>query len=109
MKKQPDAPPPLIDARARTTKLEAERAATFADLKAKLEAADGNVTAAASLFDPPITRDRAQHLTRRLGLVAYAAELRLKAGVGYRVEEGSMRGKVMGRPWPRDRLTRNKG
>jgi hypothetical protein len=105
----PKGPPKLVDMNARTVRLEAERAAAFADLKSKLEVANGNVTVAATLFNPPITRDRAQHLTRRLGLVAYAAELRLKAGVGHRVQEGSMRGKVMGRPWVRNGLTRNKG
>lgn len=64
-------------------KLEAERARLFPLWKAALEAADGNVTRAAAAckasFDPLMTRHKGNRLTRRFELVAFAAELRVKA------------------------------
>ncbi len=111
--------PPLVGMSARKDKLEADRAEIFPKWKAALEAAGGNVSRAGRMIaetndpaemkswtafgftndmDPVEARSRANRLTRRLGLVAYAAELRLKAGTGARVTFGTLKGKVMGRP-----------
>jgi len=115
---EPKTPPPaaplLAAMSARKDKLEADRAEVFPKWKATLEAAGGNISRAGRLafFDDSISflnddarevaerkaRDQAAWLTKRLGLVAYAAELRLAAGAGARVTFGELKGKVMGRP-----------
>lgn len=71
--------PPLDKIRNRVAKLEADQAEILPLWKAVLEQAGGNVTRAAEIErerNPKMNRDRAQWLTRRLGLVQYAAELR---------------------------------
>ena len=83
----PTAPPQLTAMAARREKLEAERAEVFATWKAALDEAGGNVSRAGETLNPPITHDRANYLTRRFGLVEYAASLRVAAT-----------GRAMGRP-----------
>lgn len=72
-------PPPLTAMAAHKDKLEAERARLFPQWKAALEAANGNVSRAAASFDPPMTRDKGNRLTRRFQLVDYASSLRVAA------------------------------
>lgn len=82
----PAAPAPLLNARARIDKFEADRATLFALWKKLLESVDGNVSLAGRLEfpDEEKSRDRAAWIVRRLGLTEYAAELRMK------VQERSM-------------------
>ena len=75
----PAAPPPLAAMTERKERLEAERAALFAEWKTAIEASHGNVAKAARDFDPPMTRDRGNRLTRRFALVEYAAQLRRRS------------------------------
>jgi len=74
--KPPSSPPPLTKMSERTAALEKERRELFEQWKAALEAAGGNVSRAAETLGA--TRDRGNYLVRRLGLAAFAAELRLK-------------------------------
>jgi len=105
--------PPLVGMSARKDKLEADRSALFPVWKKILEQAKGNISLAGRLaFEVSYpassdeeqkvierkARDQAAWTTKRLGLVAYAAELRLAAGAGARVTFGELKGKVMGRP-----------
>lgn len=87
MKSAPKTPPPLEKMTARAERLAAERQALFDELSQALKTTDGNVSEAGALLDPPVNRDRANYLVRRVGLVEYAAELRKKAS-----------GRSMGRP-----------
>lgn len=79
----PEAPPPLAAMGARKEALEAARGELFQRWRAALEASCGNVSAAAASLrasgDAAMTRDRGNRLTRRFGLVGWAAELRKKA------------------------------
>lgn len=83
----PAAPPQLTAMASRTERLEAERADLFNRWRCALDATNGNVCHAAALMSPPITHDRANWLTRRLGLVDYAKGLRVAST-----------GRGMGRP-----------
>lgn len=75
----PSVPPSLVAMGERKTKFEAEREVMFPKWKKALEDANGCVTYAATNFDPPMTRDKGNRLTRRFKLVEYAAELRAEA------------------------------
>lgn len=86
--------PPLLTAMtARKEQLEAARRRLFPLWKAALEAAAGNVSAAAANFDPPMTRNKGNRLTRRFELVDYAKSLRL-AATGRAMGRGSRKNEV---------------
>lgn len=72
----PTSPPPCAAMGTKKALHEKEREALFPKWKAALEASNGNVTHAAAAFDPPMTRDRGNRLTRRFKLAEYAAMLR---------------------------------
>lgn len=61
-----------------------------------LEKSSGNVTRAAAALE--LSRVHAMRLLKKYGLVEFAAQLRLKAGVGSRVTDGPSKGRVLGRP-----------
>lgn len=71
----PPAAPPLSAMDERRQKLEAERTVQHAALKEALRVTEGNVSQAAAKL--AITRDRANRLIRRLGLVDWSASLRV--------------------------------
>lgn len=79
MKPTPVAPPPLLRMAARKDALELDRVVMFEFWKLALECAEGNVTLAAESSKPPMTRHKGNRLTRRFGLVEYAASLRRAA------------------------------
>jgi hypothetical protein len=79
----PTGPPPLVAMGARKETLETVRGELFRRWKVALEAAGGNVSAAAAALraagDATMTRDRGNRLTRRFKLVGWAAGLREQA------------------------------
>lgn len=86
-------PPPASAMAARAQAVERARAEIYPRLRAALEAEGGNVARAGASLWPDLTpraaRDRANRYVRRLGLVQFAAELRVAA-----------QGRSMGRPQP---------
>lgn len=74
---RPPAPPVLSGLTNRREQLDKERADLFRRWRAALEANGGNVTHTAKGFQPTMTRNQGNQITRRLGLVEYAAQLRL--------------------------------
>ena len=62
---------PLIAMSARVQQLEADRRRLFTQWLAALEGSDGNVTKAAGRIKPPISRNRANKITRKFNLAEY--------------------------------------
>lgn len=92
--KSPVAPPPLTAMGERKATLEKTRADLFGKWKAALEASSGNITKATETFKvegKSVAKSYGDYLTRSLGLVEYARELRVKAG----------HPRKAGRPWPK--------
>jgi len=81
--KSPALPPPLRALEAHRQALEVARLASFEEVKAALEAEDGNIVRAAMRVYPDLdrktARNRVNKQVRRLGLAAYAAALRVKS------------------------------